>query len=44
MVVLAGSHGFLEVAVNMGNAAENLSISGHPEIFLQKVTSTRNEE
>ncbi|MBP2030046.1 S-adenosylmethionine hydrolase [Methanohalophilus levihalophilus] len=43
-VALVGSHGFLEIAVSMGNAAERLSISGHPEICLRKVTSTRNDE
>lgn len=43
-IALIGSHGFLEIAVSMGNAAERLSISGHPEICLKRITSTRNDE
>lgn len=43
-IALIGSHGFLEIAVSMGNAAEMLSISGHPAICLQKITSTDNNE
>ncbi len=43
-IALIGSHGFLEIAVSMGNAAERLSISGHPEICFQRITSTYNGE
>ncbi|WP_462272968.1 SAM hydroxide adenosyltransferase, partial [Methanohalophilus sp.] len=31
-----GSHGFLEIAVNGGNAAQRLDIAGHPEIWIEK--------
>ena len=43
-IALIGSHEFLEIAVSMGNAAERLSISGHPEICFRRITSTRNDE
>ncbi len=36
LLVLTGSHDFLEIAVNGGNAAQRLDITGHPEIWVEK--------
>jgi hypothetical protein len=36
LLILTGSHNFLEIAVNGGNAAQRLDITGHPEIQIEK--------
>jgi hypothetical protein len=36
LLILTGSHSFLEIAINGGNAAQRLDITGHPEIRIEK--------
>ena len=36
LLALVASHGFLEISVNRGNAAEILGVKGHPEVEVRK--------
>ncbi|MEA1984609.1 MAG: S-adenosyl-l-methionine hydroxide adenosyltransferase family protein [Euryarchaeota archaeon] len=37
LLALIASHGFLEISVNQGSAADRLGVKGHPEVEVRKI-------